>query len=559
MSSSKLHDTLFYPKQKRNIIDDLDEGVFADYFDFSLDPDLDPRYYDLEDVYARDTAVAEAPPTYTLKVGSHSMQTKSEYKLPKRDKEDNVAIAEEGDIRYIDEYWRLDPRIKKLQAQIIPPTPVNLEWAFWHEPTCRAMATSIFATIVGDGPQIVTRNEKIKKILDDYNKFAMIVDIIRDLVFDNIIHGDALFLKRIVKIGDVEKLKLFRIDMRTVRRLQHDFEGWLKWKQYAFVRAQLPKKKKDFENKAFDPMPMIDPNFEVIRGEKGMIHTTQMVEDEVLYFNLFRESPMMGVLDIAIHKKWIIIFMRKSAYRFSTPVPIITVGTELHHPTSVDNYKKILANASKRASMWRNFDAWAVPFNWRMQMEQPRDAGTAMVSMLEFLNKEIMLGLSGSISLFQNVGSAALSTGTRSITENFLRIVRGMRTKIAYVLEKLYREVLILEGFSEDELDKEKNMFEIDWTELTDESTKDYVDNVLKVAQAGLLKDKVEARNLLRKQMTGLEEIEDEAELNGDNKEEVMDLSPQEIIPDDDMIADIVSGMQKGAKVPKQPVQPKTK
>jgi len=516
-------------------VGDLDVGVFGAYSEFTLDPDLDPSLLAMSTMEEGMVGASDVPPEeaveYEVSIGSHSLET-DPYKLPKRD--EPAAIADEGDIRWMDEMWRLDPRLRKLDAQMIPPTPVNLEWVFWREPTCRAMATTIFATIVGDGPQIVTRNKKIQEALDRYNKDTMIVDVIRDLVFDNIIHGESLFIKRIVKIGDEERLRIFRIDMRTVRRIQHDFEGWTKWKQYAFVRASLPDKKKEFEEPGYDPMPMVDPNFVIRRGEKGMVHITQMLDNEVLFFNLFRESPLMAILDLAVHKRWIIIFMRKSAMRFSTPIPIVTVGSELHHPSSVDNYKKILSNASKRASRWRNFDAWAVPFHWKVQMEQPRDSGSTMIGMLEFLNKEIMLALSGSISLFQNVGNA-LSTGGKSIAENFLRIVRGMRTKIGYVLEKLYREVLIFEeGFTEEELEKEANKFEVDWTELSDESQKEYVETILGMHNAGLMKDKIETRELLRKQVPGLEDIDDEAELTMDAADVVQDTRVLDIPGDED-------------------------
>lgn len=492
----------------------MDDGIFGAKFDFVLDD------YDVmgRGNVSAESASAEKPPSHIIAASGtepHGAPSKkSSFKLPNRDQP--VAIGDEGDQNFVNEYWRLDPRIKKLESQMIPSTPVNLEWAFWHEPTCRAMGTTIYATIIGDGVQIITMNPAVKSTLDKYNDDNAIADVIRDLVFDNIIHGDSLFIKKVVKFNNEERLKVFRIDMRTIRRIQHDFEGWLKWKQYAYVRGNMPESKKKFDDEDYDPLPMVDPNYELVRSDKGTIHTTQILESEVLHFNLFRESPMMAVLDLCVHKKWIINFMRKSAYRFSTPIPIIKIGTELHHPTSVDNYKKILKRASDRASEWRNFDAWAIPFNWDIKMEQPRDTGAIMVGMLEWLSKEIMLALSGSISLFQNMGNA-LSTGGQTIMQNFLRIVKGMQTKIGSVLKTLYREVLILSGIDEQLLDTPEFEFRVGWSEMSDQNMKDYVALVLQMLQSGLLKNKIEARDLIRRQMPGLKDIREESELNGDN------------------------------------------
>lgn len=549
-------------RSKPDPVDDLDEGLFASYYDFQIDPELDPLFQGQNSINAMQ-AQAKRPPSGSFDntvpgvpkpevhnlgwaVANHMENEAKNRKKPKAGEE--PAIAEEGMREYLEDYWRLDPRIKKLAAQTVPATPVNLEWCFWHEPTCRAMATSIFATIVGDGIQIVTRNKKIKDILDKYNDEVLISDIIRDLVFDNIIHGDALFIKKYIKFGkdDEEKLRIFRIDMRTIRKIQHDFEGWTKWMQYAYVRHEVPKTKKNFDADSYDPMPLTDPNLEIRYGEKGSIHTTQILEEEALWFNLFRESPMKAILDVTIHKKWIIIFIRKSAYRYSTPVPVVKVGTEQHHPTSVDNYKKILKNASNRASMWRNFDSWAIPFNWDLHLEQPRATGNDMVQMVKFLNEEIMLALSGSISLYQNVGSA-LSSGGKTIMENYLNIIKGMRTKIAHVLVRnLYREVLIMAGFTEEELDKEANKFKIGWTELTNENMKDYVQTVLDMHNSGLMKDKVETRNLLRKQLPELEEVDDEGELNGDNLDVVQ--NKKQSLPEEDAVTDLLKQANGGKK-----------
>jgi len=534
---------------KEIVIEEL-EGLFASYSDFHIDPWLDAENKLVSEAME---ARAKKPPK---KGGAPKRRRKKEGEEP-------PAIAEEGDLQFIEEMWRLDPRIQKIQVQMIPPTPVNLEWAFWHEPNCRAMGQTIYASIVGEGVQINTKNDKIRKALDKFNREILVMDIIRDMVIDNIIHGESVFIKRAVKVEDVDTMKVFRIDMRTVRKIQHDFEGWRKWKQYAYVRASLPEKEKGFFDPKYDPMPMVDPNYQVYRGEKGMVHTTQLRDDEVLFFNLFRESPMMGILDMVIHKKWLVLFMRKTAQRFSTPVPVIRIGTPEYHPTSIDNYKKLLKSASKRASMWRNFDSWAIPFNWDLQLEQPRGTGIDFPSMIRFINNEIMMGLSGSISLFQNEGNA-LSTGGRTIEANFIRIVKGLRTKIDIGLRSLYDEYLILTGIvkTKEDLDKPRNEYGVQFTELHDERTKDLIDGIVSMHEKGITKDAVETRNLMRPYYPDLEDVDDMEEFmesQGAGAPNAGDNDP-DALPDDDTLSELINGaLDKRANGEKKPTKKKAK
>jgi len=459
--------------------------------------------------------------------------------------EDVPAVALEDEQYALDlYYWRLDPKITEIEDKLIEDTSYNREWCFNHDNLAQLVAFSIARLMVGDGVKFKSDNEEVVEYLNYWSgnvrktySIYSLSSMIRDIIVDNLKHGEALFVKKEVDLDEkgymsmpgvtkkpkeekgTEKKKtkskkkkkgyrpeygdkslaVMKIDMRSVRTIEHEFFGLKKWIQYALVEPRVAdagkKTGKVFYDKDYIPGGY-GPDYGHLNRYRAKIHTTQITDRQAVHFNLYTTPPIKTVMQEISYKRWIIWAMRVAAERTAIPERWAKVGTAEDHPPD-DEYEDVLENAINLLQESRAGDVHAIPYNWEFGHIDMSRSSMDFTRELNYLNEQIVLGLGSHMSLYQASGSD-LATST-VIEDMLIRAVAGMRKEISLVMEELFRDVLRMAEF---DVDEDKNDFELVWEPLKAEAYRDFVDVIVRLAQTDingkpLLEDRNEARKLL--------------------------------------------------------------
>lgn len=386
--------------------------------------------------------------------------------------------------------WVTDADMRKLERAMIKDTYVHRHQCYWKESVAFSLGYLTISVILGEGLGITLENEKARDIINDWNdeinvRHETIEDLIADIWIDNLI--DAQYLGRVFIDEEDEdhKVDLQRVSMATIKIQTHPTRGWRRFIQ----RANLPKKHMD-KSKFYrsDPMDLLSQEY---------VETIIPDEPECcLYFSFFKHPPVSTVLNLLVYKRWITWFMRKFAEKYWAPFLIGYVGDPKngYMPTNkkdIEDSLRFTADALKRV---RDFGVGSFLATTQIDTLDTKTAKNSdvYVNYLEYINKEIALGLFGSMALREASGREKATSDI--VQQGYLRFIRGKRESIALKLRKFYAKVLLpAYGIN----DVKATDIKIDWPPLTLENILDVLRSVEIAAKVGALRDAREIRKIL--------------------------------------------------------------
>ncbi len=366
----------------------------------------------------------------------------------------------------------------------------NAEWCYWRDNTSQALCTTITSAIYGGGLKIISDNEEVVKVINEFNEQIndeqfSIADLIHLSVEDNIMHGLSVWFKKLNDNDDgTKQLVIIKTDPKEIQKVRHPKNGWVKFIQKSYVDSDLPTNINTFNSDKYDPTHKYTTSLQDVH----------LSSDEVVWFDFFRKPPIRSVIHLIVFKLQISTFMRTASKKYAGPVPIVKIGTEEFYNTNIEQYQAEIDAAAKTIAKWKNFDGLATPWYWSVDVLETASKVMDFTTKLEWVDKQIARALFGSIALFEASGSELATSKT--IERVMLRRIDYFRNKFELSLKPLYDEVLLLN-------DLEGNEFTIEWTPLTEEDKTDLINAIINLYNAGILLD----RNEARKQLTPVMEL----------------------------------------------------
>lgn len=379
------------------------------------------------------------------------------------------------------ELKELDNRLPKITGDY---GANNAEWCYWRDNTAQALCTTITSAIYGDGVTVVSDNQEVVKIINEFNEKVnhenlSIADLIHQSFEDNVMHGLSVWFKRLEEQEDgTQQLAIIKTDPKEIDKIRHPKTGWVKFIQKSYTDQDLPAKLDDFNSDKYDPQYKYSTALQKVH----------LSSDEVVWFDFFRKPPIRSVTHLIVFKLQIATFMRTAAKKFAGPVPVVKIGTEEFYNQNIDEYQEEINDAAKTLAKWKNFDGVATPWYWDVEVLETATKVMDFTDKLEWIDKQIARALFGSIALFEASGSELATS--RTIERVMLRRIDYFRKKYELSLKPLYEEVLLLN-------DLENQEFSLEWTPLTEEDRAELVNSVINLFNAGILLDKNEARRQL--------------------------------------------------------------
>ena len=388
--------------------------------------------------------------------------------------------------------WVTDADMRKLESAMVKDTYIHRHQSFWRENTALSLCYLTVSNILGEGIKITIEDKpKAVEVIENWNdeinvRHESVEDLIADVWADNLIDAQSLWRVFIDEEDEEHKVDLQRVSMSQVRILNHPTRGWRVFVQRANIPKNYMNKNKFYRNAV--PLPFIE-----------MEYVQTVIPDEpecCLYFNFFRRAPVSTVLHLMVYKKWITWFMRKFAEKYWAPFLIGYVGDPKTgymptNKTDIDDSLRFTANALKRV---RDFGVGAFLGTTQIDVLDTKTSKNSdvYVNYLEYINKEISLGLLGSMSLRE--GSGREKATSDIVQQGYLRFIRGKRNSIGLKLAKFYSKVLLpaygIEGIS-------PRKIKIEWPPIRLENIKDILESVEIAARTGALRDAREIRKIL--------------------------------------------------------------
>lgn len=387
-----------------------------------------------------------------------------------------------------------DPDLKRLEDAMIKDTLPHRQKSFHRDNIAQSFAHMTIAVLVGEGINATVQKENkprtdASKIIASWNdnvnvRHESIEDYIKSVWIDNLIDHQSLWRVFIDKEAD-QLVDLQRVSMSTIRTQTHPTRGWRRFIQRHNVPKHQMSKSVWYRT---DPMAL-----------KDLIWTETIIPDEpqcCLYISFFDKPPVSSVLHLMVYKRWITWFMRKFAEKFWAPFLIGYIGDPAngYMPQTKEDQDDAVMYMGSALRKVRDFGAMSTLATNRVEVLDTKTAKNAeiYVSYLEYLNKEIILGLLGSMALREGRGREGVSSDI--VQQGFLRFIRGKRESIGIKLRKFYSEVLLPAYGIEDLTPID---IKIDWPPIRLESIKDILESVEIAAKIGALRDAKEIRKIL--------------------------------------------------------------
>lgn len=334
-----------------------------------------------------------------------------------------------------------DPILRRLEKTMMKDTKYNREYSFWKSSIAVSFTEMTGSSIIGDGLKIRAGRQKIRKIIESFNrKINVLGDTIEDYIseiwYDSVIHGFALW--RIHVSNEYEnKVDIQRLDTKQITTYTHPTRGWTKFIQKTTVPTHPRKKNTWYRLSSWDTQSisrLYDYSIELIIPNEPEV---------VLYTRMFKSPPISTVLHWLVYKRWIAWFMRKFAEKYWAPPLIAYVGDAKNYlPTKPHLIREALDETGKALQNLRNFGATAVLGHTRIEQLKLDigKSGGLYVDYIDLINKEVMFALFGSMGLRSPTGR---ETSPKALSLEFLRFVREKRRKIEVQLLNFYEKVLL--------------------------------------------------------------------------------------------------------------------
>lgn len=421
------------------------------------------------------------------------MVTKAGYKVNKPNME---GFFKKTQLPWIGElnadYQVSDADLTKLEDAMIKDTWAHRHTSFWKDNSAQSFGYLTVAVMLGEGINVkVEGNDDASRVIMEWNdeinvRHDTIDDYISTCWLDNLIDGKSLWRVFLDETDERHRIDIQRVSMETVNVQVHPTRGWRRFIQ----RAHVPMKHMTRNEFYRHSIPF---------STNQMEYVYTIIPDELnccIFQSFFKNPPVSSVLHLMVYKRWITWFMRKFAEKYWAPFIIGYVGDPKSGmmPASdqeqTDSMRQTLA-ALKRI---RDFGVGAFLGHTRIETLDTKTAKSAnvYVDYLEYLNKEIVMGLLGSMSLRESSGREKATSDI--VQQGYLRFIRGKRKEIGTSLRKFYALVVLpahgIEGINPRDI-------KITWPPLRLESVKDILQAVEIAAKIGAFTDIKEMRTTL--------------------------------------------------------------
>lgn len=404
--------------------------------------------------------------------------------------------------------WVTDADMKKLERAMVKDNFIHRHQCFWRENTALSLCYLTISNILGEGIKItIEGQQRAVEVIEEWNdeinvRHESVEDLIADVWADNLVDAQSLWRVFIDEEDEEHKVDLQRVSMSQVNIFTHPTRGWRVFVQRANVPRTYMNKSKFYRNAI--PLPFIE-----------MEYVETLIPDEpqcCLYFSFFKRAPVSTVLHLMVYKKWITWFMRKFAEKYWAPFLIGYVGDPKTgymptNKTDIDDSLRFTANALKRV---RDFGVGAFLGTTNIDVLDTKTAknSNVYVDYLEYINKEIALGLLGSMALREASGREKATSDI--VQQGYLRFIRGKRNSIGMKLRKFYSKVL-LPAYGINDISARK--IKIEWPPIRLENIKDILESVEIAARVGGLRDAREIRKILNPIWSNIDDDISDAEV----------------------------------------------
>jgi len=386
-----------------------------------------------------------------------------------------------------------DADMRKLERAMIKDTYAHRSKSFNLDNAAQSFKELTIAIMVGEGINCtVEGDEESSDIINEWNdeinvRHQSIEDLIGDSWTDNLIDAKSLWRIFIDVLGeDPDHLvDLQRVSMGNIVIDTHPTRGWERFIQ----RANIPRRQMT-KSTYYRAAPLI-------LRDKEYVETIIPNEPQCcMYMNFFSVPPVSTVLHLLVYKRWITWFMRKFAEKYWAPFIIGFVGNPQHGymPENKKDKDEALAYTLQSLKRIRDFGVGAFLATTDVKTLDTQTAKNSNIytEYLDHINKEIVLGLHGSMALRQDATSGKATTDV--VQQGYLREIRGWRNKYTILFRKFYSLVL-LPAFGKEGI-KARDI-KVNWPPISTENIKDTLEAVDIAAKMGAFKDAKEIRRIL--------------------------------------------------------------
>lgn len=362
--------------------------------------------------------------------------------------------------------------IQEINSRMFRNRAVNRQWCYDH---CAVAQTAInFNGKLIAGTKIIFKSddEEAEEMLNEYGNNLRgevqpynTTQLVMDLNKHAFIHKEAVFKKNLVTETEtgLKRFEIWPIDQRTLTLVQHTDFGWKKWVQNVWAPNDQPKTKALFESKDYNPV-LMNVGFET-KIHFRQLEPRQILMKDVVNYVGFDDAPIRTLMEDIVHlvnlKKYMTIHSKNNA------IPIkgvkitgdIPGGSDESANAAIEIMADIIALTEEGSTL-------IFPPGWE-PVQFSQQAPVDFVRTIEFLQKNIVMNLGASMSLFEASGVEIATS--RVVQSTIVRSAKAKRHIYETTLRKqLFDQFLALN-------DKEGVEYEIVFPQLIDDSTSEMV------------------------------------------------------------------------------------
>jgi len=386
-----------------------------------------------------------------------------------------------------------DEDMRKLENAMVEDTFAHRHRGFWLDNSAQSFAYLTVSVLLGEGIGCsIDGNDKANEIMEKWNdeinvKHESIEDLITDAWLDNLIDAKSLWRVFVDKEGDDEEhiVDLQRVSMANIIEETHQTRGWRRFIQRANVPTRRLTKSVYYRS---DPLTLRDVEF-----------VQTIIPDEpqcCMFIQFFKVPPVSSVLHLLVYKRWITWFMRKFAEKYWAPFIVGYVGDPKNGYMPIDkkDQDEAITYTLQALKKIRDFGVGSFLATTKIETLDTNTAKNSSIytDYLSYLNKEIVLGLHGSMALREGSGRELATSDI--VQQGYIRFIRGIRNKFTILLRRFYALVL-LPAYNIN--DVEPTDIAVEWPPIRLENVKETLQAVEIAAKIGAFRDAKEIRKIL--------------------------------------------------------------
>jgi len=387
-----------------------------------------------------------------------------------------------------------DDDMRKLENAMVADTFAHRHRGFWLDNSAQSFGYLTVSVLLGEGISCsIEGKDKARDIIEEWNdeinvKHQSIEDLVTDAWLDNLIDGKSLWRVFVDTLEeDSEHLvDLQRVSMANVTEDIHQTRGWRRFIQRANIPIRRMTKSVYYRH---------DPSY-----IEQVEYVQTIIPDEpqcCMYISFFNVPPVSSILHLLVYKRWITWFMRKFAEKYWAPFIVGYVGDPKNGYMPIDkkDQDEAITYTLQALKKIRDFGVGSFLATTKIETLDTNTAKNSDIytNYLDYLNKEIVLGLHGSMALREGSGRE-LSTSD-IVQQGYIRFIRGIRNKFTIIFRKFYALVLLpAHGIN----DVKPIDIKIEWPPIRLENVKETLQAVEIAAKIGAFRDAKEIRKILK-------------------------------------------------------------